>query len=54
MPARIDCIFAVVRVWWERHRTRRQLAVMSERELQDIGICRPEIVSEIGKPFRRT
>ena len=26
-------------------------AVMSERELQDIGICRGEIVREIGKPF---
>jgi len=27
---------------------------MSEHEFQDIGICRPEIVSEIGKPFWRT
>jgi len=26
---------------------------MSERELQDIGICRAEIADEIGKPFWR-
>jgi uncharacterized protein YjiS (DUF1127 family) len=30
---------------------RRQLAVMSERELQDIGTCRTEIADEVGKPF---
>jgi len=35
----------------ERRRARRQLAIMSDRELQDIGICRAEIACEIGKPF---
>ena len=54
MPVLIEDILTVVRVWRERRRTRRQLAVMSERELQDIGICRPEIADEIGKPFWRT
>jgi uncharacterized protein (TIGR00369 family) len=49
----IEVILAFVRVWRERRRTRRQLAVMSERELQDIGICRSEIANEIGKPFWR-
>ena len=49
----IEVILAFVRVWRERRRTRRQLAVMSERELQDIGICRSEIANEIDKPFWR-
>jgi uncharacterized protein YjiS (DUF1127 family) len=44
-------MLVLVRVWRERRRARRQLAVMSERELQDIGICRPEIAHEIGKRF---
>jgi uncharacterized protein YjiS (DUF1127 family) len=34
-----------------RSRVRRQLAVMSERELQDMGTCRAEIADEVGKPF---
>jgi len=53
VAANIEDIFALVRVWRERRRARRQLAVMSERELQDIGICRSDIESEIGKPFWR-
>jgi uncharacterized protein YjiS (DUF1127 family) len=44
-------MLAPVRVWRERRHARRQLAAMSERELQDIGICRAEIAHEIGKPF---
>jgi uncharacterized protein YjiS (DUF1127 family) len=44
-------MLALVRIWRERRRARRQLAAMSERELQDIGICRSEIAHEIGKPF---
>jgi len=44
---------ALVRVWRQRRRDRRQLAVMSTRELEDIGLCRPEMNHEIGKPFWR-
>ena len=50
----VEGLFALVRVWRERQRIRRQLAVMSERELQDIGICRSEIACESAKPFWRT
>jgi uncharacterized protein YjiS (DUF1127 family) len=46
-------LFALARVWRERQRIRRQLAFMSERELQDVGICRSEIDCEIAKPFWR-
>jgi uncharacterized protein YjiS (DUF1127 family) len=44
---------ALVRVWRERRRARRQLSVMSVRELEDIGLCRGEISCEIDKPFWR-
>jgi len=47
----IEGILARVRTWRVRSRVRRQLAVMSERELQDIGTCWAEIADEIGKPF---
>jgi uncharacterized protein YjiS (DUF1127 family) len=49
----IESLIALARVWRDRQLTRRQLAVMSERELQDIGTCRSEIASEIAKPFWR-
>jgi uncharacterized protein YjiS (DUF1127 family) len=52
-PAIFAAIIALVRVWRERRRVRRQLSVMSARELEDIGLCRPEITHEIGKPFWR-
>jgi uncharacterized protein YjiS (DUF1127 family) len=46
-------LLALARVWRQRQRIRRQLADMSERELQDIGTCRSEIACEIAKPFWR-
>jgi uncharacterized protein YjiS (DUF1127 family) len=33
----------------ERSRIRRLLAAMSERELQDIGICRSDIARQIAR-----
>jgi uncharacterized protein YjiS (DUF1127 family) len=47
----IKGILARVRTWRARCCVRRQLAVMSERELQDMGICWAEIADEVGKPF---
>jgi len=44
---------ALVRGWRERRRARRQLSAMSDRELRDIGLCQPEMMHEIGKPFWR-
>jgi len=43
----------LVATWRERSRVRRQLAVMSERELHDMGKCWPEIAYEASKPFWR-
>jgi uncharacterized protein YjiS (DUF1127 family) len=49
----VEGLVALARVWRERQRIRRHLAVMSERELQDAGTCRSEIACEIAKPFWR-
>jgi len=43
----------LVRLWRERSLGRRQLAVMSERELHDMGISRADAADEIGRPFWR-
>ena len=49
----VEGLFALASVWRERQRVRRQLADMSERELQDVGTCRSDIACEIAKPFWR-
>jgi uncharacterized protein YjiS (DUF1127 family) len=49
----VRSILILVRLWRERSHIRRQLAVMSERELQDMGKCGPEIAYEASKPFWR-
>jgi uncharacterized protein YjiS (DUF1127 family) len=49
----VESMLALVRVWRERRRIRRQLAAMSERELRDIGMYWSDIASETGKPFWR-
>jgi uncharacterized protein YjiS (DUF1127 family) len=49
----VEGLLALARIWRERQRVRHQLAVMSERELQDVGIYRSDIACEIAKPFWR-
>jgi uncharacterized protein YjiS (DUF1127 family) len=44
-------VLALLRTWRERRRVRRQLAAMSERELQDTRTCWSKIAEEAGKPF---
>jgi uncharacterized protein YjiS (DUF1127 family) len=39
--------------WRQDRRDRRQLAAMSDRELQDIGVCRGEVADKIGRSFWR-
>lgn len=46
-------VFAVVQIWRERARFRRELAAHSERELQDMGTCWSSIAHEVSKPFWR-
>jgi uncharacterized protein YjiS (DUF1127 family) len=41
----------LVSAWREHRRDCRQLAAMSDRELEDIGMCRAEVADQIGRPF---
>lgn len=42
-----------VTAWFQRARQRRQLAALSARQLDDIGITREQAASEAAKPFWR-
>jgi uncharacterized protein YjiS (DUF1127 family) len=46
-------ILMLAATWRERGRVRRQLALLSDRELHDIGVCRAEVADEISRPFWR-
>jgi len=50
---RVRNFVGVVQVWRARARLRRDLAVLGERELQDMGTCWSSIAHEISKPFWR-
>lgn len=43
--------FALLREWWERNESRREMATMGERDCRDIGATYREIVAESNKPF---
>ncbi|HEX7924898.1 MAG TPA: DUF1127 domain-containing protein [Bradyrhizobium sp.] len=46
MTAAVAAALVRIRQWGEDRRAWRQLAAMSERELQDIGVCRADIVHQ--------
>lgn len=43
-----------LRLWRERARTRRQLAAMGERDLNDLGLSPSSVEYEINKAFWET
>jgi uncharacterized protein YjiS (DUF1127 family) len=43
MPAVLAALLGGIRQWRENRRAWRLLAAMSERELQDIGVCRADV-----------
>jgi uncharacterized protein YjiS (DUF1127 family) len=43
----------VLRLWWRRYLERTELAVWTERDLNDVGLSRGDVVHEIEKPFWR-
>ena len=45
---------ALLLVWAQRARQRRQLAELSDRQLDDVGISRSEAMDEARKPFWRS
>jgi uncharacterized protein YjiS (DUF1127 family) len=46
-------LIALVGTWRRRVRGRRELALMSDRSLRDIGLTRYDAVQEIRKPIWR-
>ncbi len=42
-----------LRVWWQRHQQRRELAQWTERDLHDLGLSWSEMQAEVDKPFWR-
>ena len=44
---------AIVKRWHQYARTRRQLALLDERQLADIGISPADQAAELDKPFWR-
>jgi uncharacterized protein YjiS (DUF1127 family) len=47
----VQAALVLVQSWRERHRVRRKLAAMTERELMDIRTCWSEIADEVNRPF---
>jgi uncharacterized protein YjiS (DUF1127 family) len=43
----------LVTAWRQNSRDQRQLAAMSDRELEDIGVCRAEVADRISRSFWR-
>ena len=42
---------SLVRLWFERSRERHQLALLTERDLHDLGLTRIDAQREARKPF---
>jgi uncharacterized protein YjiS (DUF1127 family) len=53
LVAALEHAVDVAWTWHERTKTRRQLAMMDDHLLKDIGISRPQAWSEADKPFWR-
>jgi len=52
-PRRLSIIVGALREWWRRYRGRETLALLTDRELRDIGLNRGDVARECGKPFWR-
>jgi uncharacterized protein YjiS (DUF1127 family) len=59
LPAHLRALAALARLldtlllWQERHRERRNLAMLGEHMLKDIGVSRADIELETSKTFWR-
>jgi uncharacterized protein YjiS (DUF1127 family) len=46
-------LIALIGTWRRRLRDRRELALMSDRSLRDLGLTRSDVLHEMRKPFWR-
>src|SRR6516162_2774960 len=44
---------SLLRLWWQRSRERRQLALLTDRDLHDLDLTRIDAQREARKPFWR-
>jgi uncharacterized protein YjiS (DUF1127 family) len=51
--SRARSFIALLGTWRQRSRDRQDLAMMTERELRDLGIKRHDALYEVRKPFWR-
>jgi uncharacterized protein YjiS (DUF1127 family) len=49
----LSSLIEALLVWRERARQRRDLAMLDDRALQDIGLSRADVFGETMKPFWR-
>ena len=52
-PCRIQQLLALLHIWQQRSRSRRQLAQLDSRLLADTGISEAERQVELSEPFWR-
>jgi uncharacterized protein YjiS (DUF1127 family) len=53
VPAGLSGVSETLRLWWQRHQQRRELAEWTERDLHDLGLSWSEMLAEADKPFWR-
>lgn len=49
----VEKTLVTVKMWKARSRQRRQLGLLDDRLLKDIGLTRDDVKQEIAKPFWR-
>jgi uncharacterized protein YjiS (DUF1127 family) len=47
-------LFALIVEWRRRACTRRQIALLDERTIRDLGLARSQVLFEMQKPFWRS
>ncbi|MGX9355404.1 DUF1127 domain-containing protein [Roseobacteraceae bacterium S113] len=53
LGAQIVNVFGTIVAWNDARQTRKQLGVLTDRELEDIGLCRGDIDGVVAPAFRR-
>ena len=51
---RLNMVFNTITEWHQRAVSRRELAQLDERMLQDIGVSNVDVEREVSKPFWRS
>ncbi|MFY8106471.1 MAG: DUF1127 domain-containing protein [Elstera sp.] len=52
-PARSGSFVDTLNAWYVRWQERRELASLDQRALDDIGLSRGDVLTEVSKPFWR-